>query len=76
MDPRGRDQGRELREELVGGEDEEERAAPRPLHPVDEPAVLAAGEPVEGEGRPDRVTAEPLEPVPVVLVDPDAGGKA
>jgi len=41
MDPRRRDEGGEPGEELVGGEEKEERAATRALHPVDEPAVRA-----------------------------------
>jgi hypothetical protein len=51
---------------------EEERAGARALHPVDEPAVLARGEPVEGEGWADGITAEALQALAVVRVDPDA----
>lgn len=37
VDPRRWDERRELREQLVRREQEQERAAPRALHPVDEP---------------------------------------
>ncbi len=46
---------------------------PRPLHPVEEPAIVAAGEAMQRERRPEKVTAEPRESVPIIGVDPDAG---
>jgi hypothetical protein len=35
--------------------------------------VLPGGEPIQGEGRADRIAAETLQALPVVPVDPDAG---
>jgi len=67
------DQGGEAGEKLVGGEDEEQGAAARALHPVDEAAVLSSGEPMQGERWPNRTAAEALQALPVVGVDPDAG---
>jgi len=71
--PRRRDERGDAREQLVGGADEEERPAPRPLHPVDEPTVGPLRQTVERERRPHGVAAEPLEPLAVVLVDADPG---
>ena len=43
-----------------------------PFHPVQQPAVLAAGEAVQGERRAQDVAAEPLATVAIAGVDPDA----
>jgi len=72
VDPRRRYQGGEPSEEIVGLEEQEERAATGALHPVDELAVLALREPLKREWRPDRVAAESLQPLAVVLVDANA----
>jgi hypothetical protein len=73
VDPGWRDQGGEAGEQLVGGEHEEQGAAARTLHPVDEAAFLAGREPMQGERRADHAAAEALQALPVVGVDPDAG---
>jgi len=70
VDPRRRHQGGEPCEELVGLEEQEERAATGALHPVDELAALRA--PLKREWRSDRVAAAPLQAFAVVLVDADA----
>ncbi len=73
VNPRRRYQRREPGQELVGPEEEEQRSAARTLHPVDEPALLALREPLQRERRSQEVAAEPLAPVTIVAVDPDAG---
>ncbi len=72
MDARRRHQHGDPGDELVGREDEEERPASRTLHPVDEPAVLALREPLDGERWAQEVSAQSLETFAVVAVDPDA----
>jgi hypothetical protein len=72
VDPGRRYQGGEPCEELVGFEEQEEGAASRAPHPVDELPVLALREPLKREWRSDRIAAEPPQPLAVVLVDADA----
>jgi hypothetical protein len=72
VDPGRRYQGGEPCEELVGLEEQEERAATGALHPVDELAALALREPLKREWRSDRVAAAPLQAFAVALEDADA----
>jgi hypothetical protein len=45
----------------------------RPLHPVEQRPVVAAGEAVQRQRRSQDVAAEPLAAIAVVGVDPDPG---
>jgi hypothetical protein len=58
VNPGRRDPGGEAREQLVGGEHEEERTAARALHPVDEVAVVGGLERGQGVGLRLRLVIE------------------
>src|SRR3990172_1451825 len=51
----------------------QEAALRMPLHPVDEPPILALRQPLEGERRAQGVSAQALETCAIVPVDPDPG---
>jgi len=72
VNARRRDERGKLGQQLVGRERQPGRAVPRPLHPVEQPAIVAAGEAVQRERRAQDVAAQALAPVPIVGVDPDA----
>jgi hypothetical protein len=55
-----RDERGELGKEPLGRQRQPQRSVARPLHPVEQPAVLTAGEAVKCERRSQEVRAEPL----------------
>jgi len=71
VDPRGRDEGGQLLQELQGFEDHMGGpVAPATLEAVEQPAIGEARQPLRRHWRPAHVPAEPLEPPAVAARHP------
>ncbi len=70
---RWRDERGELAQEPLGRQRQPQRVVARPLHPVQQRPVVAAGEAVQRERRSQDVAAEPLAAIAIIGVDPHPG---
>ena len=73
VNSRCRHQRGELRQQFVGRERQDEFAVARPLHMVEEATVLPHREPLQSQGRLERVAKEFLAPLMVVAMDAHSG---